>query len=86
MTRQLRATQQKLSDAETSIRLLRKFKHAYKKAAELKCSGCSKSYQPLFFKTHVVSCPQILREEELENQLASEASELDLLVKKIDTN
>jgi len=48
------------------VSVLRKIKHAYKSASELKCKACGKVVPPVIFKGHVATCSELLREEQIE--------------------
>lgn len=52
--------QQRMLDLEQSIQVLRTFKQLYRSTAEFKCAGCFKSFKPVLFKAHHVTCAKLL--------------------------
>lgn len=51
---------QRMKDLEQSIQVLRTFKQLYRSTAEFKCAGCLKSFKPVLFKAHHLTCAKLL--------------------------
>jgi len=51
---------QRMKDLEQSIQVLRTFKQLYRSTAEFKCAGCLKSFKPVLFKAHHLTCSKLL--------------------------
>lgn len=72
----LESVQQKLQDTEQSNKVLRRIKNAYKQAAEIKCRGCLKTFQPVIFKGHILNCQKLFEDPESFQDIAQN-SEID---------
>jgi chromosome segregation ATPase len=51
---------QRMLDLEQSIQVLRTFKQLYRATAEFKCGGCLRSFKPVLFKAHHLTCSKLL--------------------------
>ena len=76
LTEKVEDLSQKLQDSEQSVKVLRRIKNAYKQALEIKCRGCSKSFKPVIFKAHIMSCQHLLENSESFQEIA-QSSDID---------